>query len=133
MTKIYEYEYPLPMGDPDLGAEADVVFVYTVNWGSPAVIYQRNGDPGWPADPDEIELVRVDVKGVQRQSNGKYRIWTSEYLTEEAAIDFFENDEDEDLYNLLIENARETDAADRDEAMERRGEERREMRKLDNN
>ena len=34
----------------EMCAEADV----TYHPGSPAVMYQRNGDPGWPAEPREL-------------------------------------------------------------------------------
>lgn len=40
----------------------DVTYSYTK--GTPAVMYQRNGDPGWPAEPPEIEVIGVTVKGI---------------------------------------------------------------------
>ena len=32
-----------------------VIVEYSFSKGSPAVMYQRNGDPGWPAEPAEVE------------------------------------------------------------------------------
>lgn len=37
--------------------EHEVTFEYRA--GRPAAMYDRNGDPGWPADPDEIEVISV--------------------------------------------------------------------------
>lgn len=42
----------------DWEAEYEVTFEYRA--GRPAVWYLRNGDPGYPADPDEIEA--IDIK-----------------------------------------------------------------------
>ncbi len=36
---------------------------YTFQRGAPAVMYLRNGDPGYPAEPDEIEIVAVRLNG----------------------------------------------------------------------
>ena len=37
----------------------------TVNYwpGRPAVMYLRNGDPGYPEDPDELEIVSMTLNG----------------------------------------------------------------------
>lgn len=37
----------------------EITFTYIP--GSPAVIYQRNGDPGWPAESPELELVSAKL------------------------------------------------------------------------
>lgn len=34
---------------------------YRYSPGSPAVMYQRNGDPGWPAEPAEVELINAQL------------------------------------------------------------------------
>lgn len=39
---------------------ADVT--YTFQKGDPGCMYQRNGDPGWPPEPPEIEIVEVRVQ-----------------------------------------------------------------------
>lgn len=47
----------VPHGDPDIGAEVDLEITFEYRRGRPAVMYLRNGDPGYPADPDEIEFI----------------------------------------------------------------------------
>lgn len=37
--------------------EQEITFEFRA--GRPAVMYLRNGDPGYPADPDEIEFVSI--------------------------------------------------------------------------
>jgi hypothetical protein len=39
--------------------EDEQTITFEFRAGRPAVMYLRNGDPGYPADPDEIELVSV--------------------------------------------------------------------------
>jgi len=53
------------------------VFDITVSYikGSPAVMYQRNGDPGWPADPPEIELLDVALHNGDGISPTKEQMW----------------------------------------------------------
>lgn len=45
------------------GVEVACDVTYSLTKGSPAVMYQRNGDPGWPAEPPELEVFNVKVKG----------------------------------------------------------------------
>ncbi len=50
------------------GTDYDVVVYFKVTSyspGQPAVMYQRNGDPGWPADPEEweFEYLRAEFDG----------------------------------------------------------------------
>lgn len=49
----------VPHGPADLGAEVELEITFEVRRGRPAVMYLRNGDPGYPADPDEIEFISV--------------------------------------------------------------------------
>jgi hypothetical protein len=56
----------IPCGDPDLGAEVECEIAFNFTRGRNAVIYLRNGDPGYPADPDEIEFIDA-----ARLCNGK--------------------------------------------------------------
>lgn len=44
------------------GPEVVAYIDYTFTPGSPAVMYQRNGDPGWPAEPAEVEVTRVTLR-----------------------------------------------------------------------
>lgn len=41
----------------DVDNEYEIEFEYRA--GRPAVMYLRNGDPGYPADPDELEVIKV--------------------------------------------------------------------------
>lgn len=50
----------IPHGAPDLGAEVDVRITFEYRPGRPAKMYLRNGDPGYPADPDEIEFIKAE-------------------------------------------------------------------------
>ena len=118
--KTYEYEYALPVGDPDMGAEADVVFVYTWTPGRSERI--RYDEHDRPAEGDEIDLIRVDVVGERRP----YRKHDTPEAIEQAGHDAF-HENDDNLYGLLIENARDYDEYRRDEAAEAK----REMRKDD--
>ena len=69
-----------------------VEIVYTFTRGSPEVRYQSNGDPGWPADPDEVELVSaklVDGDGLgpdQKQVDE----WAQDWL-DDAGLSFNRN------------------------------------------
>jgi len=50
--------------------------------GSPAVYYQRNGDPGWPADPAELELINVkliDGNGLD-PTDQQVQKWANDWL-----------------------------------------------------
>ena len=51
----------------DLGifGEQDVDVSYTYSAGRPAVMYLRNGDPGYPEEPAEIEILSVTCHGVK--------------------------------------------------------------------
>ena len=50
----------------DLGifGEQEVEVVYTYSAGRPAVMYLRNGDPGYPEEPAELELLTLSCHGV---------------------------------------------------------------------
>lgn len=38
-----------------------IEITFTYKRGSPAVMYQRNGDPGWPAEPAEVEFISAKL------------------------------------------------------------------------
>jgi hypothetical protein len=59
MSKAKTYSQIFPV-DVD-GIEVSVDCEYTYTPGSPAVYYQRNGDPGWPAEGPELEIVEMKV------------------------------------------------------------------------
>lgn len=60
------FEHTTPDGD---SAETTINVEFTYTPGCPAVMYQRNGDPGWPAEPSEVEFQRafrrVDGKWIE--------------------------------------------------------------------
>jgi hypothetical protein len=55
MAKIHSTEITLPLTD----LEVKVNFTFTP--GRPGKMYLRNGDPGYPDDPAEVELLEVIV------------------------------------------------------------------------
>lgn len=96
----YSYEYPADDGGPDETIETDVVFVYTWKPGSPARIHYDEFDH--PAEPDEVELIRVDIVGEERPFEGNPAALRIEGEAEEMFATNYN-----DLYATLIENARE--------------------------
>jgi hypothetical protein len=63
--------------------------------GSPAVYYQRNGDPGWPAEPAEMEVISaklIDGDGLTPTAK-EVEEWASEWLDDDSG------------YRLACENA----------------------------
>ena len=62
--------------------ETEVRIHFTFSPGSPAVMYQRNGDPGWPAESAEVEMDYVEVDGIRLDEKHPLAIWAAEYLTE---------------------------------------------------
>lgn len=42
-------------------AQPKLEITYTYQPGSPGCMYQRNGDPGWPPEAPEVEVVSVKV------------------------------------------------------------------------
>ena len=81
-----------PFGlDPD-GLPVDITFNYTK--GRPAVMYLRNGDPGYPADPAEVEFVSVTCEDLTLPPAYQKKLdeWAVEYLASDdgygKALDF---------------------------------------------
>tara|TARA_R110000868_G_scaffold86015_1_gene241492 strand:+ start:789 stop:1148 length:360 start_codon:yes stop_codon:yes gene_type:complete len=91
--------------------------IYTYRRGSPAVMYLRNGDPGYPEESPEIEIVRVEQESL---TSGK-SIWLpASEDNAEWAIEYFEARTDE-----VLAEAEESRRADYADAMEARAEARR--------
>ncbi|TAJ89697.1 hypothetical protein [Reyranella sp.] len=72
----------VPFGLGDL--EVEIAFDFTR--GRPAAMYLRNGDPGYPADPDEVEFVSArlvdrEADPVMQKMAGE---WAEEYLAGDA-------------------------------------------------
>ena len=56
MTK-YNMEVPWTINDYDLLLDVD----YTYTPGNPGCMYQVNGDPGWPPEGPEIDILAIRV------------------------------------------------------------------------
>lgn len=54
-----QFTQSVPVEIEDTEILADVTYVYTK--GDPGCMYQRNGDPGWPPEPPECEVVKVQI------------------------------------------------------------------------
>ena len=60
ITAEIPYRFPISNEERELAnLQVEVSFTHTP--GCPAVMYQRNGDPGWPAEADEIEFVNCKL------------------------------------------------------------------------
>lgn len=92
---------------------------YQFSKGCPEVRYQRNGDPGWPAEPPEVEILKaklIDGDGLNPTDEQLYD-WADQWLDSEKG------------FELACENAAPTDddgpdpdaayEAERDGRMER--------------
>lgn len=56
MTTEYHHELTLDLG---IFGEQEVTIHYDYSQGRPAVMYLRNGDPGYPEEPAELTVNRV--------------------------------------------------------------------------
>lgn len=105
-AKKLNFTFSVRVFNEDL--EGSIEGTYTP--GSPAVMYQRNGDPGWPADPSEFEVSEVkitdigseklkepiilDAKG-QEEFVDRYQKQINEWADETAA-DWYDGPDDDD-------------------------------------
>ena len=58
MAKMFSGTSYAQSGD---GTEIEVQWEITP--GDPGCMYQRNGDPGWPPEPDDVEIVGAFIPG----------------------------------------------------------------------
>ena len=58
-SNTFIQDVPVTVGNDGIIAAV----TYTYSPGKPEVRYQRNGDPGWPAEPAEVEIVSVKIAG----------------------------------------------------------------------
>lgn len=98
--------------------EGEVEFSYLVSWGAPeqGPTYASGGQP---ADPDEIDDLRVEA------IDGRKSGWSEYQSDAEVAQDMAERLTDDD-YAAMLTEAQEQAVADHDAAMEARWEDRRE-------
>jgi hypothetical protein len=59
MAQTFKQDVPIEIGR----GEVIAVVTYTYTPGTPEVLYQRNGDPGWPAEAAEVEITDMKVAG----------------------------------------------------------------------
>lgn len=59
MSYTITIPWTLHAGDPARERDATVTVEYDYRKGRPAVMYLRNGDPGYPAEPAELTLLSV--------------------------------------------------------------------------
>jgi hypothetical protein len=52
--KNYRFDYPL-------GPTSKLVICFDYTKGRPGRMYERNGDPGYPDDPEELDITDVQV------------------------------------------------------------------------
>ena len=72
-----------PFGLDDDGLPVDITYAYTP--GRPAVMYLRNGDPGYPADPPEVDFIAVTCADLALPPEYQKKLddWALEYLASE--------------------------------------------------
>lgn len=118
MGRHYTYETTLCIdGENDI----DVKVSFTVSWGHPGCWYQRNGDPGFPPEPSEIDDITVETINGHLHPIAAFGTPATN-LTAEA----IERKLREEHSDAMIQEAAEADAAEHDDAEERRWEEFRE-------
>ena len=64
------------------GVEGEVTADFSYYPGRPAVMYLRNGDPGYPEEPDEVELEELWFG----KANSKHGIEVMKWLSSEQII-----------------------------------------------
>jgi hypothetical protein len=128
MSRRFTYTTTLNWGGDTPTAEIEVTVSYLVSWGAPeqGPSYASGGQP---ADPDEIDDVRLDLV------EGKPRPWGMGfgYVTDdEFATDCVEKIEGNAHHlEAMLNEAADWARADEDDAAERRAEDRREMDRED--
>lgn len=104
---------PPGMGLPDDEYEVAyprIEIEYRYSPGAPAVMYQSNGDPGWPAEPAEIEVIaaKLIVNDGLLPTPSQIHDWATDYLNSESG------------YRHAVDHADDMRRPDPDEAYERR-------------
>lgn len=78
----------------DSEPEVEVEASYTP--GSPAVMYLRNGDPGHPEEPDEVEILKVTRKDTKEELDWDSLSDANKTKLEDAARGSLPDDNDDD-------------------------------------
>lgn len=82
--------------------DAEYTLTFGYRPGRPAVMHLRNGDPGYPADPPEIEFVSVEPLPAQEPERMEMLCWARDWLDEggwEEALEVVEVDEQREAFN----------------------------------
>jgi hypothetical protein len=122
MSKRYTYALELSWGGDTPTAEMEVEVSYTVTWGAPeqGPSYASGGQP---ADPDEIDDIRLEkVEGKPRPWGMGYGFISDDDFADEC-VQMIEGSER--LMADLLTNAAEEAAADYDDAMDYHAEQQR--------
>ncbi len=93
----YTATVTIPIGTGKQMGEADVVVEYSYSPGTPDVMYLKNGDPGYPGDPPELEIQTMTTPPIY---GGKIRVPVPNWFFD-AALDWITNDLEENhhIYN----------------------------------
>jgi len=86
---------------------------YSYSPGSPAVMYQSNGDPGWPAEPADVEFISATLVSGDGLTPTKAQIdsWAGHYL------------DSDDGYRAAVDHAEDMRRPDPDDAYDRQRDE----------
>lgn len=119
MSRRHTYTASFSVGGDIPTWEGEVEFSYTVIWGAPeqGPTYASGGQP---ADPDEIDDIRVV------SIDGNPAGWSDYESDAEVAQDMIERLTDDD-YAAMLAEAVEGDIAERDDALEARWEAQRDV------
>jgi hypothetical protein len=90
-------ELEVIVGDEAHYPKLDLTYSYRP--GSPGVRYLRNGDPGWPPEPAEIELERarlIFTDGLE-PNDEQVRRWATEFVESDSGFCFLSEQAELDL------------------------------------
>ena len=93
-AKTNEMTITIQIGGQGLAGEQEVVVEYTYTPGTPDVMYLKNGDPGYPGDPPEVEILSMfAVLKISPTSSGQWKVpdWFSNAASEYVENYIFEN------------------------------------------
>ena len=107
MIRRYAMTATIPVGPRDEGAEVDCRITFNYTPGHPEVRYLRNGDPGYPAEPAEVEFVSAEpwCNGKPSPFDGAFADLQHKQL-QEIAADWLADHEDEALDHVAGEDDR---------------------------
>ena len=125
MKYTYETTYEDESPDGTVLVSAEVRFTYTVTWGCSARI--RYDEHDHPAEGDELEIVSTEVEGVVSWNPKKYG-WVATTPGEHQTLCSWVDSSI--LTELMLEDAREQEAATKDAAKEHAAECKEDLRQI---